>query len=123
MLISTFNNFILIQKDEGFQNTNFNRLGGYLGGLWVDIVDIIRHGYACSWFTNTIDNNTEIGFNWDLYRKEYKSILNHQGWDGVINGSAGVIEGLSNYKTHETWNYTKPWYTLDSPKPSDKPSE
>lgn len=104
-------NFILVSGDGKFTQTRLNI-----------IEDIARHGYACTWFTSTIKNGSDIGFLWDSKRSNYKPIINHQGWDGVINGE--VIEGLSefyekNEKEHKVWNYTSPWYTFNGSRTSE----
>ena len=99
-------NFILVPGNGTFKNTINN--------------DIYRHGYACTWFTSTINSGSDLGFLWNSKRLNYEPIINHQGWDGVINGFTGVIEGLSNfYKDHSVWNYTLPWYKLNGSKTSE----
>lgn len=105
-------NFILASGDEKFTNTGMNI-----------IEDIARHGYACDWFISTIQNSdaVDIGLSWYNKRNNYKEIINHSGWDGVINGPKFTIEGYSNYiKDHESsWNYTSPWYEAKGAKTSE----
>lgn len=104
-------NFILASGDEKFTNTGIK--------IWEDIS---RHGYACSWFTETIllRDILDVGYSWEAKRKDYKSILGHQGWDGVINGPKYTIEGLTNYfKEQSPWNYTSPWYDLNGSRTSE----
>lgn len=90
--------------------------------------DGYRHGYATTWFTETINENKGIGFHWDRSKHEkiktYGRIgsTNARGWSGVINGPKKIIEDYTKYFENKVdWNYPTPWYT---PKNNQKkPSE
>ena len=102
-------NFILVPGDEQFISHK----------IWQENQ---RHGYSCDWFTSTIifRDVIDVGFSWDKKRTNYKPILGHEGWDGVINGPKYAIEGLSLfYDEHQTWNYTTPWYKSSGSKTSE----
>ena len=94
-------NFILASGDSKFTKTGLN-----IGE------DISRHGYAYEWFTQTIRNNAEIGFNWYDNRSKHPKVINHSGWSGVINGPKMKIEDYTDYTDKQDWNYTSPWYVL-----------
>lgn len=86
-----------------------------------------KHGYAYLWFIKTINNSSELGFNWVNARTQHPKVINHQGWSGVINGpknfGTGTIDNYSKYiidTDKQDWHYTSPWYIGDNDKKSSE---
>lgn len=82
-----------------------------------------KHGYAYLWFIQTINNSSELGFNWMNARTQHPKVINHQGWSGVINGPKMTIDDYSKYiidANRQDWHYTSPWYIGDNNKKSSE---
>lgn len=93
-------NFILASGNSKFT----------LPGLNIGEDIIFRHGYACTWFTQSIYSKDEVGFNWYENRHKHPKVTDHIGWSGVINGPDRKIDNYSKYCDIDGWKYTSPWY-------------